>query len=325
MANIGVRSPYFIYYQETGTSLGGLTASYATMTINVGSSTPYIITKYNGDQFLLDISELIRDFVNPYYSGSISAAGSAAISFNYSLQFYDAEDAIVGDPKTNTHKAYDAYHYFTEGNTIDGNESGFAIPNSTVLLSGPVIWYPQDTAGNFLYFDASGNLQSQPFGTTDSEIVMFEGTADETTIYIRRLACSKYDANKLVFINKFGVLQELWFTAKTTEGISVMSDKFKSGFVTTNGAINRFRHQRLDYNKNGQIRYTLNTTYICEGVTRYIQELLLSELVWLQLDGNFYPVNVTTSNVQYKNSVNDKLVNYTIEVEQANDLISSIR
>ena len=325
MANIGVRSPYFIYYKETATTGGGVGASYATMRIDIGDNTPYIITKYNGDEFLLDVSELVRDFVNPYYSGSIIAAGSAPIEFTYTLQFYTDAGVAVGDAKVVTHTAYDAYHYFTEGNSIDANESGFQIPNSTVLLSGPVIWYPQDTSGNFLYFDASGVLSSQPFGTTDTQITMFEGTADETIIYIRRLACSKYNANKLVFLNKFGVLQELWFTAKSTEAISVASDKFKSGFVTTNGAINKFRHQRLDYNKNGQIKYVLNTTYICEGVTRYIQELLLSELVWLQLDGDFYPVNVTTSDVQYKNSVNDKLVNYTIEVEQANDLISSIR
>ena len=324
MANIGVRSPYFIYYTESAT-VGGLSAAYATMVITIGANQPYQITKYTGTSFLLDISELMRDFVNPYYLGEIAGAGAGKITFSYSLQFYTEEGTAVGSAKTNTHTALDGYNYFSEGNFIDSNESGFVVENSTVLLSGPVIWYPENTAGRFIYTDASGALITQNFGVDDSEITMFAGTANETIVYIRRLNCSKYDANRVVFINKYGVLQEMWFTAKTTEAISVKGDKFKSGFLSANGAINRFRHQKVDYNRNGQISYTLNTTYICEGVTRYIQELLLSEQVWLQMNGDFYPVNVTTSSVQYKNSVNDKLVNYTIEVEQANDLISTVR
>lgn len=324
MANIGVRSPYFIYYTETGTT-GGVGASYATLTITSGATQLYSITKYTGTTFLLDLSELVRDYVNPYYLGEISGAGSARYNFSYSLQFYTSAGAPVGTAKTNTHSAVDGYNYFSEGNFIDANESGFLIPNSTVMLSGQVVWYPENTSGRFVYVTSTGSLTTQVFGPTDSQVVMFAGTADEVTIYIRRLACSKYDANKLIFINKFGALQEMWFTAKSTESISVKGENFKSGFISANGAINRFRHQKVDFHKNGQINYTLNTTFICEGVTRYIQELMLSEKVWLQLNGDYYPVNVTSSSVQYRNSVNDKLVNYTIEVAQANDLISTVR
>lgn len=324
MANIGVRSPYFIYYTETGTT-GGIGASYATMTITSGAAQLYSITKYTGTEFLVDVAELIRDYVNPYYLGDISGAGSARYNFSYSIQFYTAAGVAVGSAKTNTHYALDGYNYFSEGNFINTNESGFQIPNSTVLLSGQVVWYPENTSGKFVYVTNTGSLTSQQFGPTDTQVVMFAGTADETTIYIRRLTCTKYNANKLIFINKYGALQEMWFTAKSTEALAVTSENFKSGFISSNGAINRFKHQKVDFHKNGTISYTLNTTFICEGVTRYIQELMLSERVWLQLNGDYYPVNVTSSSVQYKNSVNDKLVNYTIEVAQANDLISTVR
>lgn len=324
MANIGVRSPYFIYYTETA-QVGGVNASYATLSLTIAGTLEYSITKYTGTSFLMDISELIRDYVNPVYSGVIDRQSAKAVVVSYSLQFYTSTGATVGSAKTNTHTAFDAYNYFKEGNSIDSNESGFDMPAYTVMLSGPVIWYPENTAGSFFYIDASGVFQKQDFGVSDSKITMFSGTAYERDIYIRRLPCSKYAANRVVFINKYGVLQEIWFTAKTTESLSVFGEKFKSGFVSQNGAINRFKHQVADYNKNGKIRYTLNTTYICEGVTRYIEELMLSELVWMQINGDYFPVNVTTSDVQYRSSVNDKLVNYTIEVEQANDLISTVR
>ena len=325
MANIGVRSPYFIYYTESGQDSGGLPAAYATLSLTIAGTLEYSITKYTGTSFLMDIADLVRDYVNPAYAGVLNKDSAKAVSVTYSVQFYSTAGRTVGAAKDNTHLAFDAYNYFKEGNAIDSNESGFYMPAYTIMLTGPVIWYPENTAGSFFYVDASGAFQKQDFGVSDSSITMFETTEYETTIYIRRLPCTKYDPMKLVFVNKYGVMQELWFTAKSTESITVSGDKFKSGFVSQNGAINRFKHQIADYNKNGKIRYTLNTTYICEGVTRYVEELLLSEQVWLQQNGDYFPVNVTSSDVQFKTSVNDKLVNYTIDVEQANDLISTVR
>lgn len=325
MANIGVRSPYFIYYTETADNNTGIQASYATLSLSVGGSLKYTITKNTGTEFLIDIAELVRDFVNPRYVGIINREASQAVSVGYTLQFYTADGQTRGTAKADNHTAFDAYNYFSEGNYRNGIESGFDMPAYTVMLSGPVLWYPENTSGSFFYINAAGAFTRQEFSATASTSTLFPETAQERTIYIRRLPCSKYDTKKLVFFNKFGVAQELFFTAKSTESIAVTGDKFRSGFVSQNGTIDTFQHQIVDYNKNAKIKYTLNTTFICEGITRYIQELLLSERVWLVANDNYYPVNVTSSSVQYKNSVNDKLVNYTIEVEQANDLISTVR
>jgi hypothetical protein len=267
----------------------------------------------------MDIAELVRDFVSPNYSGSFinSTADTQAVS--YSLQFYDSEDATVGTAKTGSYVAFDAYHYFSEGNTANtgANDFGFVIPTSTVLLSEAVVWYPQDTAGTFFITSGSTGLDTPiSFATTATQ---------QSGILIKRLECSKYDVYKLVFVNKFGVLQEMFFDGRTNASINSSGEKYKSAAVSTNGAININKHQFVDYNKNAKLSYTLNTTFLSEEVNSYIQELLVSEYVWLQKDSSIYPVNVTSSSVQYKTSLNDKLVNYTLEVEQANDLISTIR
>jgi len=55
---------------------------------------------------------------------------------------------------------------------------------------------------------------------------------------------------------------------------------------------------------------------------------MLSEQVWLEkLDGtdDVFPVNVTTQSLQYKTSVNDKLVQYTLNFEYAFDKINNVR
>jgi hypothetical protein len=56
-----------------------------------------------------------------------------------------------------------------------------------------------------------------------------------------------------------------------------------------------------------------------------MQELLLSEQVWLKIDSSVIPVQVKSPNVTYKTSLNDKLVAYTVDFEEANDLITTVR
>jgi len=60
---------------------------------------------------------------------------------------------------------------------------------------------------------------------------------------------------------------------------------------------------------------------------------MLSEFVWIYIntfthDDNtslkWHPVNVVTSSLTKKTSVNDKLTQYTLEVEDANDIINNI-
>jgi hypothetical protein len=56
---------------------------------------------------------------------------------------------------------------------------------------------------------------------------------------------------------------------------------------------------------------------------------MLSEKVWVTnvKEGveQVLPINVTTSDMTYKTSLNDKLVEYTIEFENSYDTINNIR
>ena len=308
MANIKVRSPYFVYRQEPGT-VDGLPAAYATMSLSVSGQDPYQITKNTGTEFLMDISELVRDFISPNYSGSLINSTADAKTVSYTITFYNEEGTAFDPVPSAPHTAFDGYNYFYEGNAT--------IPVNTVLLSESVVWYPQGEIGTFFVTGASSGL-----GTP----ITFTGSSTQDAgIAIKRLDCSKYDTYKLVFVNKFGVLQELFFNGRTNTSVSSSGEKYKSGYISSNGTIDVNRHQFVDYNKNGKLSYTLNTTYLSEEINTYMQELLLSEYVWLEKDSTIHPVNVTSSSFQYKTSLNDKMVNYTIEVEQANDLISTIR
>jgi len=51
----------------------------------------------------------------------------------------------------------------------------------------------------------------------------------------------------------------------------------------------------------------------------------LSEDCWIEIDSKTLPMNVSSSSLSYKTHLNDKLINYTIEVDFAFDTINNIR
>ena len=73
-------------------------------------------------------------------------------------------------------------------------------------------------------------------------------------------------------------------------------------------------------------RFTLNTDWLAEYYVQQLEELVLSEYVWLvKPTGNPIPVNVTNSSFSKKTHLNDKLINYTINVETASEYINTVR
>ena len=80
------------------------------------------------------------------------------------------------------------------------------------------------------------------------------------------------------------------------------------------------------YNKNGVESITLNSGFVVEALNESFKQLMLSEEVTLHdFDNNVtQAVNVTDSELKYKTSVNDKLINYSIDLEMSNNIIDDI-
>ena len=313
MAIIGVRSPYFI--SESGTGV-----TYGVLALTIDGVLRYTIQKDvlpGTDRVTIDISQLVRDYIRPvYYSGigpTVAEAGEVPVT--YTLTLYDVNGDPVGSPYTpaSTLTAVDGYQYYYNGNNYN-------VPDDTDLVSGVRIWVPEGQSG-FIFRSVAGAIEKVPFTGSASSVSLTN---------INRYPCSRYQNYALIFLNRFGVPQQMWFTAKTITSQTVSGNKYKSKYNAENGGADGTRHQVVDYNRNGKKQYTLNTDYVSrnqDDLNTHFQELLQSEYVWLEDEelGFSIPVNVTTSNVTYKTGLNDRLVNYQLQVEQAFDIISTAR
>ena len=81
-----------------------------------------------------------------------------------------------------------------------------------------------------------------------------------------------------------------------------------------------------EYNKNGKESMNLNSGFVSESLNESFKQLLLSEEVKLYDYDNSstQAIKITSRSLSYKTVTNDKLINYTIEVEFSNNVIDDI-
>ena len=168
------------------------------------------------------------------------------------------------------------------------------------------------------------------FGTLANSIggYEFNFNGNIQTVLFDYEDCNRYEGAVLTYVNKEGFKTWLPFDLKHVENISVTSDGFRRNVMDFSALDNTegkhaFR-KRLTGSKQS---FTLNTNWISEYYVQQIEELLLSEYVWMKGAGlsREIPVNVKTSKVVKKRHVNDKLIQYTFDVESASEYLNTVR
>ena len=149
------------------------------------------------------------------------------------------------------------------------------------------------------------------------------------TIKVNVIEECKYEPKKVTFINKFGALQDMYFFKKSKEDLTIKKESYKSNIISSYGLYSKTNHVNRDFNVVGKESISLSSGYLSEEYNEVFKQLLLSEKVWVteinDLGEQVTPINVKTSSIAYKTSVNDKLVDYTIKFDKSFDTINNIR
>ena len=190
--NSGVRSPFFYSISYTGGERWELT-------VTINGTLRYTLVKVTSNEAHFDVAELIRDYINITYDGTMPTGTEIADSANG----YSADVSLAYEVWTNpegtgspasfggfTFDAYDAYSLFED------QDDDYNLPSTGVLLTSKTVWLPEDTAGKF-YFVVSSVIDDQDILTTDGDGTTITPTGSGETVTIRRYPCSKYDAKKL--------------------------------------------------------------------------------------------------------------------------------
>jgi hypothetical protein len=133
---------------------------------------------------------------------------------------------------------------------------------------------------------------------------------------------------KVTFLNKFGVLQDIWFFGRRKESANVTREQYKINTIQST-ATSKFypTYSPTDktHNVESEKSLVLNTGFLCSDYNEVIQQMMQSEYVWIHEDNKVYPVTPTDNTIDYKDDRYDKLLNFTVRFDYAFSELNSVR
>lgn len=330
-----LRSP--IYRDATAPSTGSPVT--CRLTISIDSTLRYTIEKpcTANEIVYFEIAELIRDYLQVprlWEIGGFINQAVGQVEVSSIIIFLNSSDTQVGSTDSYSFNCFEGYSQWDEGANTQipkGATNAFLLSK---INNAYEMWAPASTSIKIMATDTSDDMvaiSNITSGTSDSTY-----TYRSSTLNINVVDCNKYTPTLVYFINKMGGIQPLWFFTKLVETVSVKGESYQRNIIDlTTGTPTYFApkfagypsypHQVQTYNKNGKTSFKLSSGYYPERANTYFEELLMSEYVWIVLGSEAIPVTIKTSNMVYKTSLNDKLIEYSFEFTTAFDYINNVR
>lgn len=359
---IFLRSPYWISKTRTNLNyiLVDLYVWNGDLTLDIPTSPSIQLRSTAFDGYAsIDIAEFARDLVEVTFNGT---QDSNAVWVKYQITWFDNDETTGTDTAVEL-TGLDGFSYFEDGinyqyasNVLMGQDTIRTSQDTTVkvpILQDKLISYGLQTysAGVYTQFhtvtgltpteDTDSVIQyiSSSYGGTYADRIQFNfSSGSPEYVYIQYEDCTRYGVQEVFFVNRYGATQEVNTFGRFDVSLSTEDDKYKRNLLV-NGNYDATRHQNTILNKNGKIMMTLNTGWYLEEDNDIFIEMMLSEQIWIRVDRStlgigwlpktsssfIVPVNLTSQQMQVKNKLNDKMINYTFEFEAAADRINTVR
>ena len=292
------------------------------------------------DNIIIEIAQLVRDYINQDFNNNYL---SSTVWVTLIAQYID-EDTGLEYPSNGTQSftylAFDGFGYYED--EINPTLSQHA------LYTSNYIYIPEGENGKFPIFaegvgkvnvggsdtqitDSGNSSQKIQYITVpdDSGTLTVYDTDDTTvlkTVKVVSVCEPKHTPYKVTYVNKYGAYQDVYFFKKTVETFAAKDEVYKRNNINTSTVeYATYEGQRQRYNVNAVTNLTVNTGFVNEDYTSAIEEMFLAENVWIRYNNKTLPVIPQSKSFVNKTSLNDKLINYTVQFEFAFNKINNVR
>ena len=132
--------------------------------------------------------------------------------------------------------------------------------------------------------------------------------------------CSKYQPVRLVWLNSLGGYDAMNFYQKSIINTDIKRDQYEQQNHDWTGFAYKYSKSsrgNTDYNVSTLAKRTINTDYLTEDESLWMEDLATSPDVYQEVNNELIAVNINQRKIQRKTSLNDKLMQYTFEIEQS--------
>ena len=287
---VRARSPYIIFIDEVGQTSGKLE-----LRIWKNGETKPTLPTYS-------------------FTKSIPSANQTELTFNISPYLKDFISNELND--VDTWYCYFECRLFS--NNVELTEQkieGIAVNGYTTFLQGQN--YSESNANRFT------NIKRQiKVGSTNklhSYDSLLNKISEITATNVEETCEPILEPQLVQFVNRYGGLDFIWFFKMRTDSITTEAKEYK--LLQPNLDYDTTIGQNAKYNFNGKQSVRMNTGFVNENYNELIQDLILSEKVWI----NSIPAIVKSTGTEFKTQIRNKNINYEIEFEYAFDLINNMQ
>lgn len=176
-------------------------------------------------------------------------------------------------------------------------------------------------------------LNAVSAGTINAATTRYTVVIGSETFVFKIICEAIHDPYTIHFLNQYGGFDSHIFSKVSRKTIDLDRKSFgklpytvdSSGQVTYKSANNVYNESRSEYSVQYEEKLQLNSDLLTDLEYEWLQDLLLSPMVYVEDSGYFFPAVITQNNYEPKKVVNDELTNLTISIEYGQRLNSQFR
>jgi len=233
--------------------------------------------------------------------------------------------------------AVDGYGYYSDGinpsvnlddytlRVKDGEDVRIAVPNGEIADSYKVyIGAGTSTVPITATVISQEKLEYVTLSQTSviSKVELLLAAAVVQTITVENIEACIETAKEVKYYDRNGALSITYMFGRGITSLKSKRDDYRQdvGFMSTAYSYDSSKHQKRTFDVSANESLVLNSGFVPEDQNEIFKQIILSELVWV----DDKPVNVKDSSFTYKTNKQDKLINYTLNLDYAYSEIQNV-
>jgi hypothetical protein len=163
------------------------------------------------------------------------------------------------------------------------------------------------------------------------DFYIFSGS-NSRKIKLRQKCNSKYQSYNLHFLNRVGGFDTMKFGLVNKRSSEYEKSYFRRNEWQLTGSqmskvdsYNRYNESNINYNIKHKNNYHLISNWVSGQDYEWLSQLVSSPIVYMEVQGAYFPVTIVNNNYNYKLEISDKLFNFEIDVEIGKNINGQFR
>ncbi len=306
--------------------LGSVIREYCVQSLNVNAGGAMLADEMGEGEWRVSCVVKIRE----EYGTTLSAVlltDSSRVFFNYyngrypgfeSLSNYD--DDVASDRPVTIELPFTCGNYFIPYYSELSSSFNVVVTGGTATRTKTIT--PTATNTMQIINISPGSINDEYPGNFTTSTTTYS-VAVGTKTYVVNIICEGLYKNYFVhFMNKWGGYETMLFNKVSRKSFDIERKSWKQlpYRVSASGVVSVFNNYTM-YKQTTQFagrfreKLRLNTDWLSDAEYQWLAQLVTSPEVFVEDEGELYPVTITDNNYQFKEHIVDGLINLMIEVD----------